>query len=173
MFLRSPCWWRFGCDWPRQTIRQILRLRRSRLHIRRFAWVLRELDRHAHPRAVASRAKSARSFSESMNTFPLSPLDGLLYYYMFTAVSRLGLNVHGVRSSMLFIPRHQPHRDLYRTSLARRRGLLAAILCSVLFLSSVSVFSFHSTGSSPALCARNLPCLIFPARAVASGSHSA
>jgi hypothetical protein len=49
--------------------------------------------------------------------FSLLPLDGPLYHYMLTAVSRLGLNVHGVRSSMLFIPRHQPHRDLYRMSL--------------------------------------------------------
>jgi hypothetical protein len=96
---------------------------------------------------------------------------GPLYHYFLIPVSRLGLNEHGVRTAMLVIPA-LTLLAIYFGCLWLIPGTLTALLASVLFLSSFTVF--RSTELAPhqlfALC--YLGCLIFLAKTVASGRRS-
>jgi hypothetical protein len=99
---------------------------------------------------------------------------GPLYHFVLIPISRLGLNEHGVRTAMLMIPA-MTLIAIYFGCLwlsPGPRGILAAILGSMLFLTSFTVF--RSTELAPhqlfALC--YLGCLIFLAKAVATARRS-
>ena len=99
---------------------------------------------------------------------------GSLYHFILIPVSRLGLNEHGVRSAMLVIPALTVLAIYFGCLwlIPGTIGFLAAVLSSVLFLSSFTLF--RSTELAPhqlfALC--YLCCLIFLAKTVATGRRS-
>jgi hypothetical protein len=100
---------------------------------------------------------------------------GPLYHYFLIPVSRLRLNEHDVRAAMLVIPALTLLAIYFGCLwlIPGTPGLLTALLASVLFLSSFSVF--RSTELAPhqlfVLC--YLCCVIFLAKTVATGRRSA
>jgi hypothetical protein len=99
---------------------------------------------------------------------------GPLYHFFLIPVSRLGLNEHGVRNAMLMIPA-MTLISIYCGCLwlsPGPQGTLAALLGSLLFLTSFTVF--RSTELAPhqlfALC--YLGCLVFLAKLAATGRRS-
>ena len=99
---------------------------------------------------------------------------GPLYHYILIPISRLGLNEQGVRSAMLGVPALSLLTIYFGclSLIPGAGGSIAAVLSSVLFLSSVTVF--RSTELAPhqlfALCF--LGCLFFLAKTVATGRRS-
>ena len=99
---------------------------------------------------------------------------GPLYHFILIPVSRLGLNERGVRSAMLVIPAVTLLAICFGCLwlVPGTKGSFAALLASVLFLFSFTVF--RSTELAPhqlfALC--YLCCLIFLAKTVDTGRRS-
>ena len=99
---------------------------------------------------------------------------GPLYHYLLIPVSRLRFNEHDVRAAILFIPALTLLAIYFGCLwlIPGGPGSLAAVLSSVLFLSSVAVFRSselapHQLSRSAILC-----CLLFLAKTVATGRRS-
>jgi hypothetical protein len=96
---------------------------------------------------------------------------GPLYHFILIPVSRLGLNEHDVRLAMLAIP-VLTVVALYFGCLwliPGPRGSVIALLASVLFLSSFSVFGSNELAPHQLFALWCLCCLMFLAKTVATG----